>query len=80
MFCVNSIDTLISYYELFKQKKEEGKHNLKIATVFSYAANEEDQGADGSYNFDFNDESASLGMVAEPMAVYGKKEEHSRDN
>jgi type I restriction enzyme R subunit len=79
MFCVNSVDTLIAYYELFKQKKEEGKHNLKIATILSYTANEEDQGADGSYNFDFNEESTTLGMVAEPMAVYGKKDEHSRD-
>jgi type I restriction enzyme R subunit len=79
MFCVNSVDTLIAYYELFKQKKEEGKHNLKIATIFSYTANEEDQGADGSYNFDFNEESTTSLMAAEPMAVYGKKEEHSRD-
>jgi len=39
MFCVNSIDTLIKYYELFKSKKNQGKHNLKIATIFSYSIN-----------------------------------------
>jgi type I restriction enzyme, R subunit len=38
MFCVSSIETLIKYYDIFQKKKEEGKHNLKIATIFSYAA------------------------------------------
>ncbi len=47
MFCVSSVDVLIRYYELFKKKKEEGKHNYKVATIFSYTANEEDQDADG---------------------------------
>lgn len=41
IFCVSSVDTLIKYYDLFKKRKEEGKHNLKIATIFSYHANEE---------------------------------------
>ncbi|MFT6807453.1 MAG: type I restriction enzyme R subunit [Saprospiraceae bacterium] len=47
MFCVSSVDVLIKYYELFKEKKQEGKHKLKIATIFSYTANEEDKDADG---------------------------------
>lgn len=47
MFCVSSVDVLTRYYELFKTKKEEGLHNLKIATIFSYQANEEDKDADG---------------------------------
>ncbi|WP_298247335.1 type I restriction endonuclease subunit R [uncultured Christiangramia sp.] len=47
MFCVSSVDMLIKYYDLLKQKKEEGKHNLNIATIFSYGANEEDKTADG---------------------------------
>jgi len=42
MFCVSSVDTLIKYYELFKSKK----HNLKIATIFSYWVNEDDKDAD----------------------------------
>ncbi len=50
MFCVSSIETLIKYYELFAQKKQEGKHNLKIGTIFSYSANEEDKDADGMLN------------------------------
>lgn len=37
IFCVSSVPNLIKYYDLFKQKD----HNLKIATIFSYQANEE---------------------------------------
>lgn len=47
IFCVSSIDVLTKYYETFRKRREEGKHNLKIATIFSYAANEEDNDADG---------------------------------
>lgn len=47
MFCINSVDALINYYELFKAKKEAGKHNLKIATIFSYGTNEDDKDANG---------------------------------
>jgi type I restriction enzyme, R subunit len=47
MMCVSSVDVLIKYYELFASKKAEGKHNLRVATIFSYAANEDDKDADG---------------------------------
>lgn len=47
MMCVSSVDVLIKYYELFAKKKAEGKHKLKVATIFSYTSNEEDQDADG---------------------------------
>ena len=47
MMCVSSVDTLIKYYEFFAAKKREGKHKLRIATIFSYTANEEDKDADG---------------------------------
>jgi type I restriction enzyme R subunit len=47
MFCVSSVDVLIKYYQLFAKKKEAGLHNLKIATIFSYTANEVDKDADG---------------------------------
>lgn len=47
MFCVSNVPTLIKYYELFQKKKLEGKHNLKVATIFSYQANEEDKEAKG---------------------------------
>ncbi len=52
MFCVSSIDTLIKYYELFAGKKQEGKHNLRVATIFSYTSNEQDSDADGMLDKD----------------------------
>jgi type I restriction enzyme R subunit len=47
MFCVDSVKSLIKYYELFKSRKIEGKHHLKVATIFSYGANEDDAEANG---------------------------------
>ena len=47
LFCVSSIEVLTKYYEIFRRRKEVGEHNLKIATIFSYSANEEDKDADG---------------------------------
>ncbi|WP_297089430.1 type I restriction endonuclease subunit R [uncultured Draconibacterium sp.] len=69
MFCVSSIDTLIRYYELFKQRKNDGKHNLKIATVFSYGVNEDDKDATGLYE-------EELPIAAEGFQKYNK---HSRE-
>lgn len=71
MFCVSGIETLIKYYDIFQKKKNEGKHNLKIATIFSYAANEEDADANG-----FIPE--ELSVVEEPRALYGLQA-HSRE-
>jgi len=51
MLCVSSVDMLTKYYELFKRKE----HNLKIATIFSYSANENDKDADGIYELDESD-------------------------
>ena len=47
MFCVSSVKTLITYYEIFKELQAEVKKPLRIATIFSYAANEEDPTANG---------------------------------
>lgn len=47
IFCVSSVPTLIEYYNLFHQKKINGQHNLKVATIFSYQNNEEDKDAVG---------------------------------
>ena len=43
MLCVSNIATLMKYYDTFKKKN----HKLKIATIFSYGANEEDSDANG---------------------------------
>lgn len=47
IFCVSSVETLIQYYQLFLDKKAKGEHNLRMATIFSYQANEEDKNAKG---------------------------------
>jgi len=47
IFCVSSIDTLITYYDLFQKKKQAGEHKLKIATIFSFTPNEDDKEANG---------------------------------
>ena len=70
MFAVSSIATLIKYYEIFQRKKNEGKHDLRIATIFSYASNEDDADADG-----FIPE--ELPMAAEPEFAYASS--HTRE-
>lgn len=70
MFAVSSVKSLIRYYEVFKRKKNEGKHDLRIATIFSYTQNEEDADADG-----FIPE--ELPMAAEPELSYANA--HTRE-
>lgn len=64
MMCVQDIDAVIHYYEIFKRKRLNGEHNLKIATIFSFAQNEEEM-----------EESviSQINMAAEPHAEYGYK-------
>ncbi|WP_243349367.1 type I restriction endonuclease subunit R [Parabacteroides sp. FAFU027] len=71
MFCVSSVEVLIKYYELFRQKKATESHNLRIATIFSFASNEDDKDATG-----FLPE--ELSVVEEPAALYGLNI-HSRE-
>ena len=71
MFCVSSIETLIKYYDIFQKRKEAEQHTLKIATIFSYATNEDDKDANGF----LPDE---LSVVEEPRALYGLQA-HSRE-
>ena len=72
LLCVSSIDTLTKYYEIFKRKKEEGLHDLKIATIFSYNANEEDKDAEGIF---FMEEQSA----EESEAQTESRNKHSRD-
>jgi type I restriction enzyme R subunit len=71
LFAVSSIEVLIKYYDIFKQKKEAGEHNLRIATIFSYGANEEDKDAQDQLP-DYE-----LDMAAEPGSKYATS--HTRD-
>ncbi len=73
---------VIEYYKLFKKKKEEGKHNLRIATIFSYEANEEDKGTFGSDNigvFDSEFETPALSIAAEPKGEYQTAKKNGRN-
>ena len=47
ILCVGSVEALIAYYETFRRKQQAGAHDLRVATVFTYAANEDDADADG---------------------------------
>lgn len=47
ILAVSSINVLTKYYEVFRQKKDAGKHQLKVAAIYSFMANEEDPTADG---------------------------------
>jgi type I restriction enzyme, R subunit len=78
MFCINNVPTLIKYVDLFKKKKAEGLHNLNIATIFSYGANEDDADANGFINFETDFDNVDLNVVAEPTPEY-KINLHSRD-
>ena len=70
LFAVSSIQNLIRYYELFRKRNEEGSHDLRIATIFTYSANEEDEEALGLIADD-------LPMAAEPKPIYGSG--HTRE-
>ena len=77
IFCVSSVDRrsgtspIIEYNKLFQQKKENGEHNLRVATIFSYNANEDDKDAVGFVDDD------EFSEAAEPQPEY--KTQHSRD-
>lgn len=73
MMCVSSVENLIKYYEFFRAKKKEGLHDLKIATIFSYTANEEDKDANG----EFPQIEQTHAMAAEPTVSYNNK--HTRE-
>ena len=72
LFCVQSVKTLIRYYDLLKAKKEAGNHDLSVATIFSYQANELDEDANGFVpDEDYDD------FVAEPHPPYETR--HTRE-
>jgi type I restriction enzyme R subunit len=73
IFAVSSIDNAIKYYDIFKKKKVAGEHDLRIATIFTYGANEEDEDAQ---DYLPGDEEELL-MAADPKVAYRTK--HTRD-
>jgi len=75
LLAVSSIDNLIQYYDLFQEKKAAGEHDLRIATIFTYGANEDSNEAqdylpDDQHEYEYD-------IAAEPKENY--KSSHSRD-
>ena len=91
MFAVSSVDVLTKYYDIFKAKKEADKHNLKIATIFTYGVNEDDKDANGLLDEDIRLDAPSKvnqhsrdkleGYIADYNAMFGTsyttKDSHS---
>ncbi len=71
IFCVSGVPALIEYYQLFHQKKLAGEHNLRVATIFTYQANEDDKDATGTT------EDVEFAAAAEASVAYASQ--HSRD-
>ncbi len=70
MMCVQDVDSAIQYYQLFKQKKLRGEHNLRVATIFSFEQNEDEIGENIL---------SQLSMAAEPKAHYHAYKPHRRE-
>ena len=63
IFCVSSIEAAKAYYYEFKRQMEENPNKfLKIATIFSYAANEEE--SEGNLEEENNEDVQNLGDTA----------------
>lgn len=60
IFCVDGVETLRTYYELFKKKD----HDLTIATIFSYRDNEENEVLEEELDIDPTDTSGPINQSA----------------
>ena len=47
MMAMGSVDGLLAVWDEFERRREAGEHDLAVAAIFTYAANEEDPDADG---------------------------------
>jgi type I restriction enzyme R subunit len=72
LLAVSSIANVFQYYDLFQKKKALGEHDLRIATIFTYGANEESEEAQ-----DYLPSDEEFYIAAEPKESY--KSSHSRD-
>ena len=79
LFAITSIDTLIKYYDIFKRKKLAGEHDLRIATIFTFGTNEEDDDAgdfipddDGQFEESFSKSSHTRDKLEEYIGDYNQ--------
>lgn len=75
MFCVSDTDAAVAYYKLFREAKERGEHNLKIATIFTYAANEEEKKNDALDDDTLEEQLDAVAEENEPYLAKYKREE-----
>jgi type I restriction enzyme, R subunit len=77
IFAVSSIENAIRFYDILKKKKEAGEHDLRVASIFTYGANEEDEDAQ---DYLPGDEDENWSLAAEPRVAYSSKQSsHTRD-
>lgn len=79
IFCVSGVPAAISYYNIFKQLKEAGEHDLKVATIFSFEANPEDNEHEARINQvpgDITDEQMSLAADGKVAYLTKSPREH----
>jgi len=67
IFAVSNIDTLTKYYEIFQEKHANSERKMRIATIFTYGANEEDKDANGMLDDDLQ------------LDLFSLMNQHSRD-
>lgn len=67
IFAVSNVDTLTKYYDIFKAKQADSLRPLRVATIFSYTANEDDKDANGMLDSDLQ------------LDQLGQLHQHSRD-
>lgn len=78
IFAVSSITNAMQYYDTFKKKIAEANKDIRIATIFTYAANEKDEEAKGAIPASYSiNEDEAYQMAAEAPAVY--KISHTRE-
>lgn len=68
IMAVSNVDVLRTYYEAFRERQAGKERPLRIATIFSYTANEDDKDADGMLDMDSLD-----------ITETSKINQHSRD-
>lgn len=69
ILCVSGVTVLTAYMKLFLQKQDAGEHTLRLATIFTYQANEDDQDALGYMDDGDDDEAQLMSMAAKPQGV-----------
>lgn len=47
MMCVANTDMVVKYYDEFRRRFDAGDHDLRVATIYTFAANEADESEDG---------------------------------